>query len=130
MMITRRTLVAALGALTVMPLPGCRSRGPDSVEAPRGPDPFADGLEPTAVAAIAASFAAASAPNRSAEGRAALDKLFPNGRADGPTLRTAAADDFRAGRTFRHAGWHLSHTEGWLFTLLAETNRPARNSSS
>lgn len=55
--------------------------------------------------------------------RSLPQSLLPNGfDAEAATrLKSLAADDFHAGRIFKHQGWMLSQTEAQLFLLLAVT---------
>ena len=79
-------------------------------------DPIASSLDVEGVAAIAESYTAATGDPVGEDARQAL---FPQGFADPVALKAAAAKDFAAGRLFVHAGWHLSYTEGQLFTILS-----------
>lgn len=101
----RRSLLAALSAVScAIPL---ASVAADAT-------PLADDLDKAGVKAIAASYAAAGL----GRDRAAW---VSGGKIDIDVLRRAVAKDYAHGRMFVHAGWRLSHSEGRLFSLLAQS---------
>ncbi|MEM8817850.1 MAG: hypothetical protein AAGE85_18710 [Pseudomonadota bacterium] len=110
-LLTRRSVLAALAAVSAVPLAACDTRAAIDTD-----DPIAAGLDLTGVAAIAASYRAATGD---LVGDDARRSLFPRNAADLAAIKAAVAGDFGAGRLFVHAGWRLSHTEGQLFTILA-----------
>lgn len=111
-MFNRRSLLAALSAtaLSTTVLTACSSQGRNNVHA------VARGISVKGAALIAQSYSEATGDKTGASVLAFLDQV---GQADLSGIRMAMMQDFEAGRTFTHAGWRLSYTEGQLFTLLA-----------
>jgi len=109
--LNRRAVLAGLAAVSAVPLAACEGR-----KSIASADPMAGGLDIAGVAAIAASYAAATGDPVGDDVRQAL---FPDEFADVATLNAAVISDFRAGRLFVHEGWRLSYTEGQLFTILS-----------
>lgn len=102
--LSRRSLLMALSAVScAIPL------ATKAAEA----DPLSADLDKAGVKAIADSYAAAG-HNRDAAA------WISGGRIDVDALRRAVAQDYSHGRMFVHAGWRLSHSEGRLFSLLAQ----------
>ncbi len=120
--ISRRSLLQVIATVSVLPTSALADRPgkhQDPARAkPTRQDPFGVGVDKAVVAAVAASYAAATSDPVEAESVAAWTT---KGQVDATAIHAAAAKDFTDGRLFEHAGWRLSHTEGRLFTLLART---------
>lgn len=109
-LLTRRSVVATLAAVSTLPLAACDRHAAIDTD-----DPIAAGLDLRGVAAIAASYRAATGDPVGDDVRR---NLFPRNLADLAAIKAAVAADFAARRLFVHAGWRLSHTEGQLLTIL------------